>query len=108
MISRLIGFISLVPDIDRTSMSSPLIVEHTAIAVVLPRPRAAMWSYPTRSAVRYLRASLAWGVAFRSSAACWNISSMVVTMFSISELACASKIGIVLISTAGFGIDRVA
>jgi hypothetical protein len=38
----------------------------------------------------------------------WNSLSVVVTMFSISELACASSSGSVLISMPWFGINSAA
>ena len=69
-------------------------MEHTSIAVVTERGRARMLSIPLNRAVLYRSVSLVSElVAFDSSCANLKRSSAVVTMFSISELACAFQQG---------------
>ena len=90
-------------------MSRPLMVVHTCSAVATVSPRSPTVSNPALSAVRYRSVSrVAGSAAAASSSICRKSSSEVVTMFSISELACASSNGIVLMRTAGLGMDIAA
>ena len=107
--SPVAGLAIRVPGTARTVMSRPLIVEQTRSAVATVRPRSTTVLNPALRAVRYRRVSRTAGSwAASSSSMCLNNSSVVVTMFSISELACASSSGIVLISTVGLGMLRLA
>ena len=78
-------------------------------ARLTPSGRVFSNSAPRSSASRYRHASFVAGFGPSiSSLAKRKRSSVVVTMFSISELALASRIGIVLMRIAGFGTRSAA
>ena len=94
-------FASLVPGTRRISRSVFFIVRQTVTAVAVESGLVASDANPSFKAVRYRRASLVAGSACCSPCSAKRKSlSVVVTMFSISELACASSSGMVLINIA--------
>src|SRR5271170_6058310 len=98
---------SFVPGVARISRSAPLIVLQTSTAMDVETGRLASMRKPWCRAVRYRNASLVAASAWLpASLAKRKSRSVVVTMFSISELACASRRGIEFIKMAGFGIRR--
>jgi len=77
-------------------------------AVLVFKGRGSSRRYPSRRASRYRRASFVAGSAFWCVSRCLISRSVVVTMFSISELARASRSGSVLTSMSWFGISSAA
>src|SRR5882672_1259088 len=99
---------SAVPGVLRTDISTPLMWVQIVSAVRVVIGRLFSVRAPSRSARRYRSASLVAASALPSAWRCRKSLSAVVTMFSISELARASKSGRVLIKIAGFGINSAA
>ena len=109
MILPVAPFINAVPGVLRMSKSISLIVRHTSTAVAVESGRRVRLSKPRCKPVRQRSVSFVAGSAWLAAAlAKRNNRSAVVTMFSISELACASRIGMELISMAWFGKSLLA
>ena len=108
MISAVASLASAVPGTRLTCIGASLILLQMSSAVAVHSGRVCNVAKPSSRAWRYRRASLVGRSAASSLPRYRNSLSAVVTMCSISELACASSNGKVLIRIAGFGSNAAA